>query len=145
MYGPHITKLCIKTKEYYLVDEQLILKIKYALINSWSKDTCMIFDEDYPYYGQCAQTTIIIFERFGGEILKTKGWPKNEGNGRHFYNRINGVRYDFTAEQFTDIPDYTYNLEYQDIISSVDEAATEADSKQIMALRYAFNQAFMKT
>jgi hypothetical protein len=127
------------------MDKQIILKIKSALRKSWSKDTCIIFEEKYPYYGQCAQTAIIIFEKFGGEILKTKGWPRDEGKGRHFYNRINGVRYDFTAEQFTDIPDYTYELEYQDILSSVEEAETETNIKQIMALRFAFNEAFKKS
>ena len=127
------------------MDEQIILKIKSALRKSWSKDTCIIFEEKYPYYGQCAQTAIIVFEKFGGEILKTKGCPRDEGNGRHFYNRINSVRYDFTAEQFTDIPDYTYELEYQDILSSVEEAETETNIKQIMALRFAFNEAFKKS
>lgn len=53
------------------MDEQLILKIKDALRKSWSRDTCIIFEEKYPYYGQCAQTAIVIYEKFGGEILKT--------------------------------------------------------------------------
>ncbi len=127
------------------MDEQLVLKIKNALRKSWSKDTCIIFEVEYPYYGQCAQTAIIIYEKFGGEILKTKGWPRDEGNGHHFYNRINDIRYDFTAEQFTDIPDYTYDLEYQDILSCEEEAETETNSKQIIALRCAFNQAFIES
>lgn len=124
------------------MDEKLLIKIKTALRKSWSRDTCMIFEEQYPYYGQCAQTAIVIFEKFGGEILKTKGWPRDEGSGRHFYNRINGIRYDFTAEQFYEIPDYTYDLQYEDIISNVNEAETETNKNQIMALRNAFNTAF---
>jgi len=124
------------------MDEQLIDKIKNALRKSWSRDTCLIFEEQYPYYGQCAQTAIIISEKFGGEILKTKGWPRAGGNGRHFYNRIGGVRYDFTVEQFSEIPDYTYDVAYEDIASSVNEAETETDQNQIAALRNAFNEAF---
>jgi hypothetical protein len=54
------------------------------------------------------ETSMLIFDIFGGEILKThykKGW--------HFYNRINGKRIDFTrfeigkssgARHFEDIP-----------------------------------------
>ena len=123
------------------MDEQLIDKIKNALRKSWSRDTCLIFEEQYPYYGQCAQTAIVIFEKFGGEILKTKGWPRDGGNWRHFYNRIDGVRYDFTAEQFSEIPDYKHDIEYEDIVSSVNEAETETDQNQIAALRNAFNEA----
>ena len=124
------------------MDEHLIGKIKNALRESWSRDTCIIFEEQYPYYGQCAQTAIVIFEKFGGEILKTKGWPRDGRNGRHFYNRIDGVRHDFTAEQFSEIPDYTYDIGYEDIVSSLNEAETETNQQQINALRNAFNKAF---
>jgi hypothetical protein len=121
----------------------LIDKIKAALRKSGSNDTCQIFEEKYPYYGQCAQTSIVIHEIFGGDILKTSGWPKpgGNGNGRHFYNRIDGVRLDFTAEQFSEIPDYTCDLEYQNIVSSVSEAETETSQCQIKALRSALNKA----
>jgi hypothetical protein len=124
---------------------QLIQRIKEALRKSWSRDTCIIFEEDYPYYGQCAQTAIVINEKFGGDILKTQGWPNEKGYGRHFYNRIDGVNYDFTAEQFTDIPDYTCDIKYQDIPSSIKEAETETNKQQIAALRHAFNNAFDKS
>jgi hypothetical protein len=52
--------------------------------------------------------SILIHDLFGGEILKT---PKK--NGWHFYNRIEGMRVDFTAskivknsarKRFKDIP-----------------------------------------
>jgi len=125
------------------MDKHLVNKIKAALRKSWSSDTCLIYEEEYPYYGQCAQTSIVINEKFGGEILKTKGWPNENGNGRHFYNRINGIRYDFTSEQFHCIPDYTYDIQYEDIISSVEEAETETNNTQIASLRAAFNKAFI--
>jgi hypothetical protein len=128
--------------EDFIMDDQQIIKVKKAFRESWSTDTCHIFEEDYPYYGQCAQTSIVIQEMFGGEILKTTGWPNDKGNGRHFYNQIDGVRYDFTAEQFSEIPNYTYQVEYEDMASSVEEAETETNSCQISALRQAFNEAF---
>ena len=124
------------------MNDELIQRIKESLRQSWSKDTCLIYDEEYPYYGQCAQTAIIVQEKFGGEILKTKGWASDNGYGRHFYNRINGIIYDFTAEQFTDMPDYTHNIIYENMLSSIDEAKTETSNKQIEALRYAFNNVF---
>lgn len=120
---------------------QTVEEIKKALRKSWSRETCVIFDESYPYYGQCAQTSIVINELFGGEIFKTKGWPNESGYGRHFYNFIDGVRCDFTAEQFSEIPGYTSELDYQDIMSSVEEALTETSHSQVSALRIAFRQA----
>lgn len=124
------------------MNNQLIQRIKEALRKSWSRHTCYIFDEEYPFYGQCAQTAIALHEKFGGDILKTQGWPNEEGYGRHFYNRIDGVIYDFTAEQFTDIPDHTSDIKYQDITSSIGEAQTETNKQQIVALIHAFNNAF---
>ena len=124
------------------MNEIPLSKIKAALRLSWSEKTCIIFEANYPYYGQCAQTAIIIYEKFGGRILKTSGWPKDNGYGRHFYNEINGVRYDFTKEQFTEIPEYTHNIMYQDKLSGVEEATTETNTNQITALRNAFNLAF---
>jgi hypothetical protein len=62
------------------------------------------------------ETSMLIFDIFGGEILKThykKGW--------HFYNRINGKRIDFTrsekgkssgAKRFEDIPSSPDEIHY---------------------------------
>jgi len=116
-------------------------KIRSALEQSWSKSTSYLYGIDGapPSYGQCAQTAIVIWETFGGQILKTDNVPMR--SGRHFYNRINGVRCDFTADQF-DIPEYSHRLVYKDILSSAEDAATEASQAQVNALRQAFNQAW---
>jgi hypothetical protein len=48
-----------------------------------------------PADDQSSVTSRLIYDVFGGEILKTrkkKGW--------HFYNRINGERIDFTGSEF---------------------------------------------
>jgi hypothetical protein len=62
------------------------------------------------------ETSMLIFDIFGGEILKThykRGW--------HFYNRINGKRIDFTrsekgkssgARRFEDIPSSPDEIHY---------------------------------
>lgn len=118
------------------MDIELKAKIRTTLEKCWSPDTSVIFSESMPpSYGQCAQTAIVICEFFGGEILKTDGW---HGQGRHFYNRINGERCDFTADQFTANPDYSHSIEYKDILSSPNEAENETNSIQISNLRYAF-------
>jgi hypothetical protein len=71
---------------------------------------------DNPVVDQSSVISLLIYDIFGGEILKThykRGW--------HFYNRINGKRIDFTrsktskssgAKRLEDIPstpDETYN------------------------------------
>jgi hypothetical protein len=121
------------------MNEELLRRIKAALLQSWSARTSVIYSEEAaPSYGQCAPTAIVIWERFGGEILKTDGWPPN---GRHFYNRINGIRLDFTAEQFDD-PQYSHKIEYKDLVSSFEEAKTETQPGQVEAMRTAFDKAF---
>lgn len=109
-----------------------------ALEKSWSVETSVIYSPDaFPSYGQCAQTAILIQERFGGEILRTTSW---HGRGNHFYNRIAGKRVDFTADQFS-MPHYSYDLTYEDQPSSAAEAVKETLPGQVEALRRAFDKA----
>jgi len=48
--------------------------------------------------------------------------------------------YDFTADQF-EMPGYSHKIEYKDILSSSEEAATEAQPSQIYEMRAAFGKA----
>ncbi|NJM17614.1 MAG: hypothetical protein HC874_02830 [Richelia sp. SL_2_1] len=75
--------------------------IENLLVECWSSETSTLYSKNNPARGQCDVTAIVIYEYFGGEILKTF---INEQP--HFYNRINGDRYDFTASQFQILPDY---------------------------------------
>lgn len=121
------------------MDEDLYKRVRTALEKSWSAETSACYSpEAFPSYGQCAQTAILIQERFGGEILRTTGWY---GRGNHFYNRIADKRVDFTADQFT-MPDYSYNLSYEDQPSSAAEAVIDTLPGQVEALRRAFDKAF---
>ena len=120
--------------------EEIQTRIRQALLFAWSPSTSEIFNAAmHPSYGQCAQTAIVIQERFGGEILKTRGWPPT---GRHFYNLIDGTRIDFTADQFTSNTDYCLDIKYDDLPSDAIEAETETTGSQIAALRRAFELAF---
>ena len=137
--GPFALSPMSVSPRSFPMDDALLSKIRRALVRSWSEKTSVCFSSDAaPSYGQCAPTAIVIWETFGGEILKTDGWPPN---GRHFYNRIDGTRYDFTADQFSMLG-YSHDVKYKDILSNEVEAMSEAMPGQVDELRRAFCKAF---
>ena len=117
-------------------------KIRRALANSWSERTSVCYNPSIAplSYGQCAATAVVIFETFGGEILRSEILRHNGTTARHFYNRIEGQRLDFTADQL-DIPGYWSMPKYLDIPSSAAEAETELMPGQLEAMRSAFRSA----
>ena len=75
-------------------------------------------------------TSWILFpdqKRFGGELLKTR-LPE----GDHFYNRIDGVRFDFTESQFV------RPIACADAPTPCDDAERGITSAELAALRTAF-------
>ena len=101
--------------------------IRSTLSRSWSSQTPIQWKPDNPALGQSNVTSLLVEELFGGQILKTK-----LQEGFHFYNEINGHRYDFTDSQFT------YQIEYDDIRSSREEAEQGITASEMKALRKAF-------
>ena len=101
--------------------------VQRAFFESWSLSTASQWTADNPAAGQCNVTALLIHELFGGDLLKT---PLPAGD--HFYNRIEGRRYDFTATQF-DQP-----IAYADLPTSQAEAEQGATSDQLAELRAAF-------
>ena len=70
-----------------------------CLLDNWSKTTCnpnlkSKWSETNPFFGQSKATAILINEIFGGNVMYF-GNPKNI----HYYNDINGVIIDFTAQE----------------------------------------------
>ena len=114
--------------------------VRLALAASWSEHTQPGFDPQWPSYNQCAQTAIVVFERFGGEILRTTALTTDGREIEHFYNRIGGDRYDFAEGQFL-IPGYWQPICYRDIPSTTTEACANLRSGQLDALREAFSRA----
>jgi hypothetical protein len=117
--------------------------VRRALERSWSSKTSVCYNPQIAplSYGQCAPTASVIAETFGGEILKTQV-PKKDGTfARHFYNRIEGERYDFTRNQFDDLPDYWGPVAYDDTPSSFADAMTEMLPGQLEEMRAAFKKA----
>lgn len=94
------------------------------LIKCWSAKTSSKWTSENPYKGQCGVTSLVINSLFGGSILKTK-----VGEQWHYYNWINGQRFDFTSKQFD------YELDYQDVKSSRDEAFTDTNELQYKELK----------
>jgi len=75
--------------------------IESLLLKCWSSETSSLYIKNNPARGQCDVTAILIYDYFGGEIIKTF-----IDEQPHFYNQINGIRYDFTVSQFQIIPEY---------------------------------------
>jgi len=78
--------------------------IQNILFQSWSIESSSKWTLKNPAKGHCGVTALVINDLYGGEILKTEleeGW--------HFYNEINGKRYDFIESQFLN------SIEYMDV------------------------------
>jgi hypothetical protein len=103
--------------------------IQRALRKAWSPSTASQWTPHNLAAGQCNVTSLLIHELFGGELLKT---PLPAGD--HFYNRIGGERYDFTASQF-DQP-----IAYVDLPTDRADAERGATSDQLAELRAAFQR-----
>ena len=103
--------------------------VQTALFKAWSLSTASQWTADNPAAGQCNVTALLIHELFGGDLLKT---PLPAGD--HFYNRIEGRRYDFTAAQF-DQP-----IAYMDLLTSRTEAEQGATSDQLAELEAGFRE-----
>jgi len=100
-----------------------------ALRKSWSLATARQWTVENPAAGQCNVTALLVHEFFGGELLKTR-LPE----GDHFYNRIDGRRYDFTDWQFS------HAISYSDLPTTRSEAERGATSAEIAALKSAFRR-----
>ena len=108
--------------DHYLGQIEQIVK---ALYKSWSSDSSSKWSKDNPAKGQCGVTALVVNDILGGEIKKTKlpeGW--------HFYNFINGKRYDLTVSQFKE------DILYMDIPSNRDEAFSDTSEKQYNYLKH---------
>ena len=73
-----------------------------CLLKVWCKETAYPscqkdFDKNNdPTYGQCAITSTLVYDMFGGSIHKIRV----DGGGTHYFNKINGAYIDLTSDQF---------------------------------------------
>lgn len=104
--------------------EQLAQQLRTA----WSKETATTWTRDNPARGQCSVTALVVYDLFGGRILKTGVGPHD-----HFYNQIDGRRVDLTSSQFEG------PIAYEDLPASRDDAFSDTTSNQYQALRRALS------
>lgn len=110
----------------YVNENEIIEKetLLHALFESWSSKSSSKWSLENPAKGQCGVTSLIVQDSLGGEILKTQlpeGW--------HFYNRVNGIRYDFTVSQFEN------DIRYTDVSSNRAEAFQDTSLIQYLTLK----------
>lgn len=112
-------------------DEQ---RVRAALRQAWSMETAVQWKPDNPALGQCNVTAAVIHDLFGGEVLRT--WLSDVW---HYYNRINGQRYDLTDNQFTK-PGALFNAPaaYDNALSDRDAAMDAIPQREYDTLRSAF-------
>ena len=103
--------------------------VQSALRKAWSLSTSSQWTADNPAAGQCNVTALLVHELLGGELLKT---PLPAGD--HFYNRIEGQRYDFTASQFV------RPIEYADLPADRRDAERGATPDELAELRASFRR-----
>jgi hypothetical protein len=127
-----IADFLARKKAWHSLEETMSFdpdEVQRALREAWSLSTASQWTPDNPAAGQCNVTALIIHDLFGGDLLKT---PLPVGD--HFYNRIGGCRYDFTASQF-DQP-----IAYTDLPTSRADAELGATNDELAELGAAFQR-----
>jgi hypothetical protein len=99
------------------------VELYHRLTRAWSSETGSKWRADNPACGQCSVTALVVHDVLGGEILKT-----SVAGAWHFYNRIDGRRWDLTVSQF-ETP-----IGYDDLPSSRQEALADTTRQRYAAL-----------
>ncbi len=108
-------------------------QLQQTLRQAWSDRTSSKWTLTSPAAGQCSVTALVVQDLLGGDLLKTP-----VGEAWHFYNRVADRIYDFTAEQFIDLP------QYLDLPATRVEAMADTTSQQYEALARAIGSSAEK-
>lgn len=93
-----------------------------ALARVWSHDTASPTGAWSPAnraQNHCSLTALIVQDYFGGQILSTK-----TSSGTHFYNSLDGVKWDLTSSQFPE------PIPYDDLPSSREIALADTSTEK---------------
>ncbi len=101
-----------------------------ALKKCWASDFSNRLTTSKPPNDQDSVTSLIIYDIFGGEILKT---PKKKG--WHFYNRIEGKRIDFTNSE---LENASLDNGFEDIPSNPEEVCDYFETEDYTTLHRRF-------
>ena len=90
---------------------------------AWSSETSAdpaTWTVDNPASGQCAVTSLVVQDAFGGELLRS-----TVGGVSHYWNRLpDGTELDLTLEQFGGVrPDEPGEVRARDYVLSFTETA----------------------
>ncbi|WP_421617740.1 YunG family protein [Brevibacillus sp. TJ4] len=99
-------------------------RLKTMFFQSWSIQSSSLWTPENPAKGQCGVTSLVVHDLLGGEIRKTmlkEGW--------HFYNLIDGQRFDFTESQFA------APITYMDLPATREEAFADTNAQQYTFLK----------
>ena len=111
--------------------------VRNALEQAWSRETAVQWSKENPANGQCNVTSVVIFDLFGGDILRTR-YPEFW----HYYNRVDGQRLDLTDSQFTRPgARFTAPESYDDVVATREQAMHGIPEREYDALRYALLKA----
>jgi len=108
--------------------------VQKAMNSCWKWDTTSGLPNTNPDNSQSSVTSLLIYDIFGGEILKSpqkKGW--------HFYNRIDGECMDFTELELSKSP---VNDDFEDLPSTPDETYNYFDEEEYSTLFTRFIRAY---
>jgi hypothetical protein len=90
--------------------------------------------QEIPAEDQDSLISVLVHDVFGGEILKT-----HRNNGWHFYNRVDGLRIDFTK---TEIGKSSNDIYFEDIPSTPDETSSYFEKEQYSSFLMNFVRTF---
>ena len=80
-----------------------LLELEKLLQKSWSKETSYCpneWNQSNPSFGQCAITSLIVNDYFGGEIVWAEAVLPDGQKISHFFNLIDDKEVDLTRSQF---------------------------------------------
>ncbi len=113
------------------------MAVKAALNRAWRSDKSPELTPDKTAINKSSVISQLIFDIFGGEILKT-----HKRRGWHFYNRINGERIDFTKPELKTI---SAEELFEDIPASVNEIHYLFEEEQYLPFYMRFVREFEET
>jgi hypothetical protein len=93
-----------------------------AISRVWAGDTASPTDAwspSNPAQNHCSITSLVVQDYFGGQILTTR-----TSGGKHFYNLIDGKKWDLTVSQFAE------PVPYDDTPSTRDEALSDTSQQK---------------
>jgi len=89
---------------------------------------------DVPESDEDSLISLLVYDIFGGEILKTR-----KKRGWHFYNRVDGLRIDLTRPE---IDNSDYEKGFEDIPATPDETYCYFEQEEYNTFLFRFIRAF---